>query len=302
VPEVTISLGSLPTTAVYPYISHNFDLVALPAYDPTMLLETGIRATSTLAIDGIYMNMRRSPFDKRDVRRALVQSLKRTQLVQDAMKGSATPFQGYVPSGQAGYDDHLQTLKYKTKVARAELKSAGYPGGKTFPSVTLYYPDDPSVAVLAQTIAAAWHKNLNINVNTAALTLNTLFAKVQSNSLSLYLFGWSADYPDPHDWLSLQWESGALNNNVHYQNPTFDKLVQAADVTRNPKLRMAKYNAAQQVLVNDAAWMPLYIPHRIVYVRPTLNNVSVTGYAVMPRTGSWASVNFRQPQSTGGQG
>jgi ABC-type oligopeptide transport system substrate-binding subunit len=294
VPQVTITLASLPATGVYPYVTHNFDVMALPAYDPTLLLDPGIRETPTLAIDGIYMNMRRAPLDNRQVRRALVQALNRTQLVKDAMKGSATPFQGYVPSGQAGFDPHLKLLPYRVKVAQSQLANAGFKGGKGFPAVTLYYPDDPSVAVLAQTIAAAWHKNLKIKVDTAALTLNTLFAKVQADSLALYLFGWSADYPDPHDWLSLQWESGALNNNVHYQNPAFDRLVQAADVTQKAQARMAKYNQAQQVLVDDAAWMPLYIPHRLVYVRPSVNNISVTGFGVMPRSGSWANVGFRQ--------
>jgi ABC-type oligopeptide transport system substrate-binding subunit len=84
---------------------------------------------------------------------------------------------------------------------------------------------------------------------------------------------------------------------VHYQNPLFDRLVQAADVSQRPSVRFAKYNQAQQVLVNDAAWMPLYVPHRLVYVRSTVNNVSVTGYGVMPRTGSWATVGFRLVQT-----
>lgn len=302
VSHVSISLSSLPSSDVYAYIAHNFDVVALPAYDPTMLLEPGVRETSTLAIDGVYMNMRKKPFNDRNVRRALIQSLNRVALVRNAMKGSATPFQGYVPSGQAGYDAHLKALPFTIEQARAELKAAGFSNPATFPSTTLYYPDDPSVALLAQSIAAAWHKNLKIKVNTAALTLNTLFAKVQSNSLNLYLFGWSADYPDPHDWLTLQWESGALNNNVHYQNQQFDRLVQAADVSQRAAVRLGKYNQAQQVLVSDAAWMPLYIPHRLVYVRPTVNNLSVTGYAVMPRSGSWGSVGFRQAQSSARRG
>lgn len=294
VSHVAISLSPLPPTDVYAYIAHNFDVVALPAYDPTMLLEPGVRETSTLAIDGVYMNMKRKPFDNVDVRRALIQSLNRTLLVRNAMKGSATPFQGYVPFGQPGYDPHLKALPYKVKVAQSKLRAAGFPRGKSFPPTTLYYPDDPSVAALAQSIAAAWHKNLKIKVDTAALTLNTLFAKVQSNSLGLYLFGWSADYPDPHDWLTLQWESGALNNNVHYQDPAFDRLVRAADVSQRPSVRLMKYNQAQAILVSDAAWIPLYIPHRLVYVRPSVNNLSVTGYAVMPRSGAWGSVGFRQ--------
>lgn len=302
VKHILISLSSLPATDPYSYIAKNLDIIALPAYDPTLLLQPGVRETSTLAIDGVYMNMMRAPFKSRNVRRALIQSLNRPKLVKDAMKGSATVFQGYVPYGEAGYDAHLKALPYKVKVARSELGAAGYPNGKGFPSVTLYYPDDPSVSLLAESIAASWHQNLKIKVDTSALTLNTLFAKVQSNSLRLYLFGWSADYPDPHDWLTLQWGSGALNNNVHYTNSAFDQLVQAADVSQRPGVRFAKYNAAQQVLVNDAAWMPLYVPHRLVYVRPTVDNLSVTGYAIMPRSGSWATVGFRAAKTTARRG
>jgi peptide/nickel transport system substrate-binding protein/oligopeptide transport system substrate-binding protein len=120
---------------------------------------------------------------------------------------------------------------------------------------------------------------------------------VQSNKLPLYLSGWSADYPDPHDWLSLQWETGALDNNVHYSNPHFDELAQTADVTWNYTARMRLYNQAQQTLVDDAAWIPLYIPHRVVYMRSTVQNLSVTGYGIIPRSGSWAQVQVKSSSS-----
>jgi ABC-type oligopeptide transport system substrate-binding subunit len=108
----------------------------------------------------------------------------------------------------------------------------------------------------------------------------------------LYLFGWSADYPDPHDWLSLQWKSDALNNNVHYRSKVFDRLVSNGDVTWNVAKRMRFYNAAQRQLVKDAAWIPLFIPHRLVYIRPGVDNLVVTGYGVMPRSGGWSAVRI----------
>jgi oligopeptide transport system substrate-binding protein len=295
--KITISVAPLPTTNVYQFVSHAVDVVNLQTYSRSLVKQVGVRNTKMLAIDGVYMNMRKKPFDNVKLRRALTAAVDRNATLAKTLKDAVTPFSGSVPSGQPGYDGGLHPLKYDPSTATASLKAAGFPGGKHFPATTLYYVDDPAQAGLAKAIVAAWHKNLHITVATQALTLNTLVAKVQSGALPLYLFGWSADYPDPHDWLSLQWETDALDNNVGYQSARFDNLVKAADVTWNRSRRMQLYNQAQQVLVADAAWIPLYIPHQLVYVRPTVKNLRVTGYGIIPRGGNWSSVTVRPSPS-----
>lgn len=288
--QVTISLSPLPATDLYSYISHNLDVVPLPSYDAALLQKPGVHDTNALAIDGLYMGLNSKPFNDRRVRLALTLALQRQKLTRAAMGPTITPFYGFVPPNQPGYDPKLKAPGYSVKTARALLKKAGYPDGKGFPSVTLSYVSDPALDKLVAKIVSAWHKNLGITIGTRALTLTTLFTEVQSNTLPLYLYGWSADYPDPHDWLSLQWKSDALNNNVHYHSQKFDQLVSTADVTWRNSRRMQLYNAAQNVLLSDTAWIPLYIPHRIAYVRPGVSNVLVTGYGIMPATGSWAKV------------
>jgi oligopeptide transport system substrate-binding protein len=173
------------------------------------------------------------------------------------------------------------------------LRAAGFSKPASFPAVTLYYAQDSSLAQLAQPIASAWHKTLGIDVQTQALTPNTLVAKIQANSLPLFLFGVSADYPDAHDWLALQWESGALYNNVNYRSAAFDKVAKTADVTWSAQQRERLDDEAQQILADDSASIPLYIPHRVVYIRPTVRNLYVTGYGIIPRLGSWAQVHFQ---------
>lgn len=296
--QVTISLAPLPAVDLYQYVTRNLDVVGLPSSNRSLVHLAGVRETNSLAIDALYMNLRQKPFGNVKVRRALAMALSRRALVSKAMGASVTPFHGFVPFGEAGYDGQLKALPYSVSQARMALKAAGYSGGKGFPATTLYYTEDPAnpgLGKLAQSIAKTWHRNLNINVDTVALTLNTLLAKVQSNSLPLYLAGWIADYPDPHDWLSAQWSTGALNNNVQYHNKRFDTLVQTADVTWDDSQRMRLYHAAQQILVSDAACIPLYIPHRLAYVRPEVMNIAVTGYGIMPRGGSWADVQIRVP-------
>lgn len=295
--QITISLSPLPDTGVYDYLTKTLDVVSLQDYDHTLVGLPGIRESRKLAIDGIYMNMRKKPFGNRSVRRALTLALNRPALVGAALGHSATPFKGYVPMDEPGYNPNLKTLSHNPRQAVAELKAGGFANPKRFPPTTLYYTDDPAFAKLAKAIVGAWHKTLHITVATQPLTLNTLVANLQANKLALYLFGWSADYPDPHDWLSLQWETGALDNNVHYHNQAFDRLVQTADVTWNQGNRARLYNRAQQLLADDAAWIPLYIPHRLDYMRPTVMNLAVTGYGLIPRSGNWAQVQVRKATS-----
>lgn len=286
--QIVISLTPLPATGLYRYVTNSLDIVSLPADSPGLGHALGVHETKMLAIDGIYMNLKRNPFNDTNVRRALTLALNRPAVVRQSLGSSVTPFEGYVPPGESGYDPRLRLLSANTTAARAALK-AGL-GGKSFPNITLYYADDPSLSRLATAIAKAWHSALGITVNTSALTVNTLLAKVQSGSLPLYLGGWSADYPDPHDWLSLQWQSDVLNNNVGYKSKTFDRLTEAADVTWKSSKRAGLYNQAQQVLVHDAAWIPLYIPHRLVYIRPQVRNITLTGYGLVPTDGAWSKV------------
>lgn len=295
--DVTISFASLPSTSVYSYLTHNLDVAYLPAYQPGVTHQSGIHDTRMLWIDGMYMNLKSKPFNNRDVRKALTLALKRSNLVSKAMQSSVTPFGGNVPPGEFGYDAQLRPLPYDPGAARRSLRSAGFTGKKKFPATTLYYPASPAIGKLARSITQAWRKQLKITVDTKALTLNTLLANVQDGKLPLYLAGWSANYPDPHDWLSYQWKTHAIGNNVHYSDRQFDKLTATADVTWQGGQRLRLYNSAQQVLVQDAAWVPLYIPHRLVYIRPGVLNLVPTGYGLIPRGGSWGQVQFRSASS-----
>jgi peptide/nickel transport system substrate-binding protein/oligopeptide transport system substrate-binding protein len=290
--SVSISLGGLPDTGLYQYVTHNLDVVGLPAYQTSLLHDPGIHRTKMLAVDGVYMNFKSKPFGNLHVRRALTLALDRVSLVQSSMGVTVTPFAGHVPPGQAGYDPQLRVPAYDPVTARSELAAAGASNLKALNSATLYYEDQPAIAKLAVALAKAWHKILKISIDTRPLILSTLLAKVQSGSLPLFLLGWSADYPDPHDFLSLQWKSDAPNNDVHFSDKAFDDLMATADVTWSYIRRMQLYDEGQQRLVDDSAWIPLYVPYRLVYVRPGVVNLVLTGYGLIPRTGSWSRVQI----------
>lgn len=297
--QIRVSFSSLSAENVYRYVNRSLDVASLCPADRAVRGQPGVHETEMLGVSGLYMNMKRKPFNNSAVRRALTEALDRTSIVSHAMGSSVTPFGGFVPPGVSGYDPGLKSLPYDVRLARKTLAAGD--GRKRLPSITLYYADDPCtprIARLARTIAQTWRKNLHLKIDTQAVTDNTLLARAQSDSLPLYLSGWTADYPDPHDWLSLQWQSGALDNTVHYHNDRFDLLTEQADVTWDPARRSALFNRAQQVLADDAAWIPLYVPHRVDYMSPSVRNLAVTGFGLIPRGGSWAEVQVKSSSMT----
>lgn len=287
--QIVISLAPFPPSGLYSYLARSLDVATLPTSGLALAQKPGIVRTDILGGNSIYMNMASRPFDSKQVRQALTLSLNRYDIVQQTMGPSVTPSNRVAPS--FGADAQIHVPAFDDRRAQTLFKSSKY-GRSGHTQLTLYYVDDPHIARLAKAIARAWHKYLGVSVSTQGLTLSTLLTRVEANSLSLYLSGWSADYPDPHDWLSLLWESDALNNNVRYRDAAFDRVVETADVTWNPAQRARLYAEAQQILINDATTIPLYVPRHAVFIRPSVSNLVLTGYGLVPRSGTWADVSI----------
>ncbi len=120
---------------------------------------------------------------------------------------------------------------------------------------------------------------LGINVGTQVIDFSTLLTAVNNSlctkpdyhqclnkGLQMWWLAWAADYPDPQDWLTLQFDKAAPNNTWNYgQNGSPDaaqqvatqQLLEQADGTLDQTTRLQMYNTAEQQLVNDVAWLPM---------------------------------------------
>ncbi|MFW6174540.1 MAG: peptide ABC transporter substrate-binding protein, partial [Chloroflexota bacterium] len=70
--------------------------------------------------------------------------------------------------------------------------------------------------------------------------------------------GWGADYPDPQDFLDILFHSESSANTGNYENPQVDRLLEQARTEPDVDERMRLYQEAEQMIVNDAAWLPLW--------------------------------------------
>ncbi len=272
------------------------DDAAYQAYQASRVDMTGV-PISTFAIDkkrkdfvqvaqlwiNYYtMNYLTKPFDNIHIRQAFALAINKQDIANNVWKGTVLPTNHIVPQGMSGYNPNLNgpdgTQSLDGDPAKAQallqqgLKEEGWKSTAQMPSVTLTYAAGISGADQeAAAMVQMWQQVLNIKVATSTFDYNTLLDKVTASTgnqegLQLWGLAWVGEYPDPRDWLSLQFGRGTVNNNMNYgQNVTADAAKQQAtqqaldnaDANFQAEARIQSYQQAEQQLVNDVAWLPM---------------------------------------------
>ena len=223
-----------------------------------------------LAIAYYQPNWAKAPFDNSLVREAFDLALNKQVLSDQVNQGSTVATNHIVPQGMYGYDPSLDgpdgTQSVTGNPAKATQLMQQYAstacGGqlsKCTP-VTLLDSNDPAVTTYDQAALQMWQTAFpGYPIKTQFIDFNTEISQIYSpNAPQIFGIAWSADYPDPQDWLSLQFGPGSINNTGSVNVPAANTLMAKADVDLNPTDRASLYNQAEQLLVDQGAWIPTY--------------------------------------------
>jgi oligopeptide transport system substrate-binding protein len=96
----------------------------------------------------------------------------------------------------------------------------------------------------------------------------------------MYTEAWGADYADPQDFLSVNFLSDSQQNESKYSNPQVDALLHQADTTLDNSKRMDLYHQAEQMIINDAAWIPLTWDKDEYLVKPYVKGYQAVGLVI----------------------
>ncbi|MEO7000396.1 MAG: peptide ABC transporter substrate-binding protein [Ktedonobacterales bacterium] len=242
----------------------------------------------TLQTSYFGLNFDLPPFNNLSVRRAFDLALNKQLLVDRVENGGALPSNHIVPAGMPGYDpaivnpppDSTQSLTGNQAAAQeliaavrhtcaASANALQVPPECAYvlpdpitgkPKAIQFYCDGastPTDLAIANAAATQWNNVLGLNVQVFSVDQSTLFNGLTNPSaFPIWEVGWSADYPDPQDWLSLQFKSGSGVDASDVRNSDLDAQMNHADVDQNPTRRMAEYNKIEQEMVNLCAWIP----------------------------------------------
>ena len=262
-----------------------------------------------LNINYYAMNYLVKPFDNIHIRQAFALAVNKDEIVHAIWKDLYIPTNHIVPQGMPGYNPNLTgpdgTKSTSGNTAKAKalfqqgLQEEGWTSAAQVPTIKLTYATGQAeTASEVTTIIQMWQSVLGVTVKPDAIDFNRELDEIFSNKLQFWLIAWIADYPDPQDWTTLQFDNGVPNNNMNYgqnhsadaaQQQALQQQLEAADVNPDQKSRLQAYNQAEQQLVNDVAWMPIEQVRVPNLLKPCVKGVVFNASGVTPPD-DWGNV------------
>jgi ABC-type transport system substrate-binding protein len=223
------------------------------------------------------------PFANRDVRRAVAMAIDRDKIDNVLLPGLPVAKQ-ILPPGIPGHDDSYVGIAYDTAAAKATLAKAGYPDGKGLPPLELdYLEQTPESRITCEEVATELKENLGMQVTLRGMEIRTFQDAQNKQQLGFFMYGWLADYLDPQDFLSLLLTTGSSSNFMKYSNPEFDKICAAADVEPDEAKRLAMYRKAEDIAIQDVAWIPMYVQIQPYLISARTKGFRYNAFGAMPQ-------------------
>jgi ABC-type oligopeptide transport system substrate-binding subunit len=217
------------------------------------------RCVETPSLTTFYLglNCSRAPLDDERVRRALALAIDRQALI-DCHGFSLPKPGGFLPPGMPGHTTRMG-LDFDLEAARQRLAEAGYPDGLEFPEIELLHFDFPSGPNIIGTFVVRPWRSLGIPVRDVPVPWGEFLLRLRSDPPDAFINGWAADCPDPDPLLRFLFHSKEGNNAIRWENPDFDRVLERGASATNPRERIALYQQADRILVEEqAAVIPLW--------------------------------------------
>jgi oligopeptide transport system substrate-binding protein len=244
--------------------------------DPAQPFLPQLQITPELSYYWVGFNSNEPPFDDVNVRKAFTQAIDKDKIISLILRGMVDRADGILPPGLPGYNKSLIGLGFNVEQARASLKASRYGDASKLPAITLTTSGyGNSISAVLGAMINQWRENLGVEVTVRQLDPNFFMYNLKAEKDQMFDMGWVADYPHPQDFLDVLFRTGAEYNFAEYSNPEVDALLDAAAVEPDTDTSLTIYQQVEQMLVYDAAVLPLYFGRNYVLVKPYVKNYAI---------------------------
>ncbi len=281
IPDATTQLAALQAGEVDAIFINQPDHRAKLEKDPAVRLEEAV--LNSLIYLGF--NCRKTPFTDVRVRQALSYAVNKQDIVDIALGGIGKVASAPLPPTLPGYDPSLKSfeLGYDPAKAQALLKEAGFAQGADGmwaregqslkgTLVTSNRAPNDSIAALLQ----SQFKAIGVSVEIQQLDSKAVMDATTAGKFDLLL--WRYDWNDA-DALNIYLGSDRIGttNRVAYSNVQVDELMAKGARELDDAKRQQLYVKAQQIILQEAPWQPLYIPLDVLAINQRVDGVHI-GY------------------------
>ena len=261
IPVIRYAPAPKPGEALTRFDAGEFDVVTVVAPDvpaakarhPSWTLRQ-----TELATKSIVVNPNKGPLQDSRMRRALSMALDREELITTVEKSTNAVAYELVAPGLSGYAQqsaNWASEPLSARVAAARKLVGGLSGGPA--RVSLMFRDGPLSRRLAAAIADTWRAMLGIETTLEPVDGKVYLERLNQHAFELAVVSWDPDFADASNYLGgYRCDAGAANFGA-YCDPAFDELMDKAGRTVDASARIQLLQAAERLLIDQDAVMPL---------------------------------------------
>ena len=269
------------------YENNEIDITGVGLFDLDRVLDPNeplnkelVIAPPGFSVYYIGFNASQAPFDDPKFRQALNHAIDKELIASEVLSELMTPAYTILPPGFPGFTPDIEGLTYKPELAKQLLSESRYADPANRPRIVVTVPGTGGVVGLdLEVILEMWKQVLGVEVEIQSVEWATYLEDLDRQKFQAFAgLGWEADYPDPQDFLDILFHSKSSINHGAYTNTEVDDLLEQARVEQDVVKRVELYHKAEQMIVNDAAWVPLWFTgEQYALIKP-----HVKGYRLTP--------------------
>jgi len=203
----------------------------------------------------LRLNNPELPFSKLEVRKAIMLGINEDEINERLLNGMAVPAAQLPAPFFRGFNKELVRPKYNPDLAKKLLAEAGYPDGfdtDVYVTNNRYIMDkEIGVAVVQQL------SKIGIRANLIARPSSIHFKEVRADKLDFFMMSWGEATFDSGRLIGTFLKTNAQWG-PRYNNPEFDKQLDAADQEANLQLRQEKLAALNKIIADRQLLIPLH--------------------------------------------
>lgn len=227
------------------------------------------------------------PFNNVKVRKALSMAMDREVITENITQGGQIPAYGVVPPGledESGNDFREvqgNLFEYNPEEAKKLFEEGLKEEGMTVEdfnnqNFVLLFNTSESHKKIAQAVQEMWRTNLGVEIGLENVEFQVKLDREKAGDYHISRAGWLGDFMDPMTFLDLWWSQSEFND-VKYNNPEYDELIEKAKSTNDQEVRMQAMKEAEKILMEDMPVIPVYF-----YTQPYTVKPNVTGIVKVP--------------------
>ena len=243
-----------------------------------------LQESPQLSFSWIGLNASQPPFDDVNVRKAFTMAVDKDKIIELSIRNLVQRADGILPPGLPGYNEDLVGLGFDVDKAKELIAASKYGSVDNLPPITLTTSGyGGTISKVLEAIIFQWRENLGVEVMVRQLEPERFVYNLKDEKDNMFDTGWIADYPHPQNFLDVLFHTGAEYNYGEYSNLVIDGLLEEAGIELDIDKSLELYRQAEQMIVDDAAVIPLWFGRNYILVKPYVEGyeLNAMGYVML---------------------